>query len=670
MRKSIVVRGRSRQQSMASIVVAASAAANSGFISSAVDALSVSSVGTRTSNGTSEPSPTNRRRLTIVSAAAASSAAASSVITGSRAASRTSIIAAPHITVGRSNSIWRSDDIASDAGRTRGKSRGRAPSVWAAHAADLLNSGGDDDDDNTIAAAVSSAASFNADDFTFDDDNDDDDDDNDDDDDDDDEGDGDYTRGAELLAGLENQALELERTADDLEEQYRNSMPRARDGGGEGEAEDMISDTEPLGDASILEERDVIVRRALRFRCYMGAMLAAGLEGPHPLEDTEVHKVLNVDKRASQNIQAEDGAAVASAIHRMEFLLDRAEARMRDAVLCAWSKKVSPGQLEKALEVYINGYYIELVGLLARFFRDGFESMHSGAMQGLGSKMHLLKAYMEHDDRLATIVDSVVQCSAFPLVVSPRPLLHPLLPLDTLLAWHSSALNQEMRTCVDAVLAIWEDPEKNAGGLVDKYRHARLLPWVPMRTRGDEGKFQSLVPEDVVAYLQQYVTLSRLGEDNVSDSFRSQVHKLEAHIHLSFGAAFKFLSDRYARAVNKGPKVPEAVARATAARGVAIDWTRTQRVRKSAAPTSGAADPAPATELDPDTVHALDDDEREQLDEHIEWLCSVANDCRRITENALIEKAIAPKLMQQKNLEAQNRSSPIDWVSELTLSWS
>jgi hypothetical protein len=38
-----------------------------------------------------------------------------------------------------------------------------------------------------------------------------------------------------------------------------------------------------------------------------------------------------------------------------------------------------------------------------------------------------------------------------------------------------------------------------------------------------------------------------------------------------------------------------------------------------------------------DAMH-LDDDEREQLDTQIEWLCSVANDCRRVTEDAMISE--------------------------------
>ena len=163
-----------------------------------------------------------------------------------------------------------------------------------------------------------------------------------------------------------------------------------------------------------------------------------------------------------------------------------------------------------------------------------------------------------------------------------------------------------------------------------------------------------------MAYLQQYVTLSRLGDDTASGSFRDQVHKLEAHIHLSFGAAFKILGDSYARAVCKGPKVTEAVARAALASGMAVDWTRTMSCGHHETGTgsskygnSASSDATKTYSMDLDAVHALDEDEREQLDEHIEWLCSVANDCRRITENAMIEKAIAQcQLTKQRGISS------------------
>ena len=201
--------------------------------------------------------------------------------------------------------------------------------------------------------------------------------------------------------------------------------------------------------------------------------------------------------------------------------------------------------------------------------------------------------------------------------------------------------------------------------------HAHSLPWVPMRTSGDEGKFQSLIPEDVVAYLQQYVTLSRLGDDTASGSFRDQVHKLEAHIHLSFGAAFKILGDSYARAVKKGPKVTESVARAALASGIPIDWTRTIScghheigAASSRQGITATTDPSKTYAVDVDAVHSLDEDEREQLDEHIEWLCSVANDCRRITENAMIEKAIAQCQLTKQKKDNYSAKSTFKYTSD------
>ena len=124
------------------------------------------------------------------------------------------------------------------------------------------------------------------------------------------------------------------------------------------------------------------------FSIYAGALLASGLEGPHAFGDAEVqtvecsdahihilsqpylclvrsvlvlflsryiphhnptlltslslpptpsHQVRHVlinDIGVSESIE-QDGA-VATANNRMEFLLDRAEARLRDVVLCSW----------------------------------------------------------------------------------------------------------------------------------------------------------------------------------------------------------------------------------------------------------------------------------------------------------------------------------------------
>ena len=42
----------------------------------------------------------------------------------------------------------------------------------------------------------------------------------------------------------------------------------------------------------------------------------------------------------------------------------------------------------------------------------------------------------------------------FDISVHPRPLLSLLLNLDTLLAWYSAVLHQEMKACVDSVVHV------------------------------------------------------------------------------------------------------------------------------------------------------------------------------------------------------------------------
>ena len=167
------------------------------------------------------------------------------------------------------------------------------------------------------------------------------------------------------------------------------------------------------------------------------------------------------------------------------------------------------------------------------------------SIQGLQSKMQLITTYMHHDDRLALMLESALR--PFELIAQPRPLLSLLLNLDTLLAWYSAVLHQEMKACVDSVVHIWKDVTKDAGGLASKYRFP--LPWNPMRSKGERGQFQSLLPEDSTAYLLQYISLTRLHETNIAMSFRKHVHKLDANVHLSFASAYKYLADVYADAL-------------------------------------------------------------------------------------------------------------------------
>ena len=327
----------------------------------------------------------------------------------------------------------------------------------------------------------------------------------------------DISRAAAAAAFLDNEALQLEDRALELEGIFTRG---------------------DCADLTVLDEREVIVRRAFRLRAYIGALYGARLDGPHQYGDSAVRHIMIKDFDTATQIDMGDDVATAN--NKMEFLLDKAEARLRDTALCGWGKPEN--RLERCLEIFVNGYYVELVGLLAQFFK-GQATMRS--IQGLQSKMQLITSYMKHDDRLALMLESALR--PFDLCVQPRPLLSLLLNLDTLLAWYSAVLHQEMKACVDSVVNIWKDVTKDAGGLASKYRYP--LPWNPMRSAGESGQFQSLLPEDSTAYLLQYIALTRLHEKNIASSFAKHVNKLDANVHLSFASAYKHLADVYADAL-------------------------------------------------------------------------------------------------------------------------
>jgi hypothetical protein len=180
-------------------------------------------------------------------------------------------------------------------------------------------------------------------------------------------------------------------------------------------------------------------------------------------------------------------------------------------------------RLERCLQIFVNGYFIELVGLLARFFK-GSEGMRK--IQGLQSKMQLITSFMEHDDRLASMLDSALR--PYNLTATPKPQLSLFLNLDTLIGWYSTVLHYEMRACINSVVNIWRDVTKDAGGLASKYTHP--LPWIPMRSRGEGGTFRTLLPEDCATYLDEYISVTRLNESNIARTFWKYVDKLDAKV--------------------------------------------------------------------------------------------------------------------------------------------
>lgn len=89
-----------------------------------------------------------------------------------------------------------------------------------------------------------------------------------------------------------------------------------------------------------------------------------GLKGSHEFSEKSVQAILAEDFKKCSTITLDNDVATAN--NRIEFLLDTAERRIRDAALCGWDYR--GGLLEHCLELFVNGYFIEIVKQLGAFF--------------------------------------------------------------------------------------------------------------------------------------------------------------------------------------------------------------------------------------------------------------------------------------------------------------
>ena len=155
------------------------------------------------------------------------------------------------------------------------------------------------------------------------------------------------SEGSELVADLDQNSIALEARTRELEK--------------------IIAAKVTSTDKAAVKELSIIMRRDCRLRMYMAALFGVGLKGNHNFEETEIRDIMERDFKLSQNINQK--TEILTANNRIEFYLDTAEKRIRDAVLCGWNYRKT-GQLERCLEIFANGYFIEIVGLLGTFFED------------------------------------------------------------------------------------------------------------------------------------------------------------------------------------------------------------------------------------------------------------------------------------------------------------
>lgn len=117
-----------------------------------------------------------------------------------------------------------------------------------------------------------------------------------------------------------------------------------------------------------------------------------------------------------------------------------------------------------------------MINLLSKFFEDENKNL----MNGLSSKITLIKFLTSHDDRVHQMIQSNLR--TYDQIAFPSPKFSLFLDVNTLLIWYVQILKDEMIGCVDNTVNVWKDKSKNASGNDANYKFD--LPWIPMRQYG------------------------------------------------------------------------------------------------------------------------------------------------------------------------------------------
>eukprot|EP01035_Chromulina_nebulosa_P040250 gene40250-54431_t len=106
-----------------------------------------------------------------------------------------------------------------------------------------------------------------------------------------------------------------------------------------------------------------------------------------------------------------------------------------------------------------------------------------------------------------------------------------------------------MRMHIDNIFAVYRDTEKDASGLASQYKYP--LPWIPGRSGGESGVFKTTIRLDVVDVLSTYLENAKIKKDVISESFLSQAHMFDATLLKAYINAFSYLAEHYKNALQE-----------------------------------------------------------------------------------------------------------------------
>ena len=185
--------------------------------------------------------------------------------------------------------------------------------------------------------------------------------------------------------------------------------------------------------------------------------------------------------------------------------------------------------------------------------------------------MELISAFMKHNDRLNVILTSTLRL--YRLEASPTPQLSLFLDIEVILQWYSFSIYSEMKMRVDNTLDVYKNVFNDASGLADRFKYP--LPWIPGRPGGDTGPFSTTIVADVVEILSNYLEFAKISKEEVPEKFHQVVDQFDEMLIVSYISSFLYLAESFSSALSLK------------------EW------------------------MDCDTA---------ELDEYIEFLCSVSND--------------------------------------------
>eukprot|EP00981_Chlorochromonas_danica_P011138 scaffold3776_cov166-Ochromonas_danica.AAC.13 len=212
-------------------------------------------------------------------------------------------------------------------------------------------------------------------------------------------------------------------------------------------------------------------RRYIRLRLYMATMLAVGLKGEHNYSAEEVRAIMESDFKRARNISLDN--EVATAINRIDYLLDMAEKRLE-------------------MQLYVpRPCSLACIG-------DPCEWVSNKQ-----SKVELIRTYLKHHDRLDAILQSALR--PYGLIAQPPARL-------------------------GSVDLAGLDVSKDMTGRASLYHYP--LPWLPeclsstlskkyeVEQDSEDGFFCMNIPEDLVEVLRTYLTRARVGQDSLATSLQ------------------------------------------------------------------------------------------------------------------------------------------------------